>query len=86
MSRERLIWPACGEDEAPHPEGLRCECGAFLDWCGFGQDYSCDRCGREYNSGGQALAPRSQWGEETGETAADFDRGVSNPGRAFDED
>ncbi|MDF2534249.1 MAG: hypothetical protein K0R18_406 [Bacillales bacterium] len=25
-------------------------------------------CGVEYNGAGQALAPRSQWGEETGET------------------
>jgi hypothetical protein len=24
-------------------------------------------CGTEYNGGGQQLAPRSQWGEETGE-------------------
>jgi hypothetical protein len=29
-------------------------------------------CGRDYNWGGQLLAPRSQWGEETGETAADI--------------
>tara|TARA_R100000234_G_scaffold101521_1_gene70573 strand:+ start:3974 stop:4363 length:390 start_codon:yes stop_codon:yes gene_type:complete len=25
-------------------------------------------CGTEYNGSGQRLAPRSQWGEETGET------------------
>jgi len=29
-------------------------------------------CGIDYNSAGQELAPRSQWGEETGETAADI--------------
>lgn len=40
---------------------------------------------REYNSSGQMLAPREQWGEETGETAADYDRGFNDPGRAFDE-
>ena len=28
---------------------------------------SCDRCGTEYNGGGQQLAPRRFWGEETGE-------------------
>lgn len=28
----------------------------------------CDKCGTEYNGSGQMLAPRSQWGEETGET------------------
>jgi hypothetical protein len=27
----------------------------------------CDRCGTEYNGLGQRLAPREQWGEETGE-------------------
>lgn len=42
-----------------------CDCGAKVEldssWaneCG---------CGREYNGSGQLLAPRSQWGEETGE-------------------
>lgn len=29
-------------------------------------------CGRDYNSSGALLAQRSQWGEETGETAADI--------------
>jgi len=32
---------------------------------------TCPRCERDYNGSGQLLAPRSQWGEETGETAAD---------------
>ena len=32
---------------------------------------TCDICGRDYNSAGQELAPRSQWGEETGETWQD---------------
>lgn len=32
---------------------------------------SCD-CGRDYNSAGQELAPREQWGEETGETYSDL--------------
>lgn len=35
---------------------------------------TCD-CGADYNSAGQELAPRSQWGEETGETADDILRG-----------
>jgi hypothetical protein len=43
--------------------------------CGCGQEvhcYStwandCEGCGTEYNGGGQKLAPRSQWGAETGE-------------------
>lgn len=32
-------------------------------------------CGADYNMSGQVLAPRSQWGEETGETADDILRG-----------
>ena len=43
--------------------------------CGCGTEVYCDRswanecfsCGTEYNGVGQMLAPRSQWGEETGE-------------------
>jgi hypothetical protein len=33
------------------------------------QDFTntCDVCERDYNMSGQLLAPRSQWGEETGE-------------------
>ena len=30
------------------------------------------RCGADYNSSGQRLAPRSQWGEETFESVADI--------------
>ena len=50
------------------------------------QPWSCDKCGADYNSAAQLLAPRSQWGEETGETAMDYDIGVNNPERAFDLD
>lgn len=32
-----------------------------------GWSNTCEGCGTEYNGGGQRLAPRSQWGEETGE-------------------
>ena len=28
---------------------------------------TCTKCGADYNSSGQLLAPRYQWGEETGE-------------------
>lgn len=48
----------------------RCRCGRSLSLDAFTN--SCD-CGREYNFAGQELAPRSQWGEETGETAGDID-------------
>lgn len=45
-------------------------CGAWMACDGFTN--TCDRCGRDYNSSGQELAPRSQWGEETGESLADI--------------
>lgn len=46
---------------------FRCDCGRRLlmesAW-----STECRACGREYNGSGQLLAPRSQWGEETGES------------------
>ncbi|MFA7335127.1 MAG: hypothetical protein WC130_12670 [Kiritimatiellia bacterium] len=68
------------------PATMACHCGQILETNGPGQDVCCELCGAEFNSAGQSLAPRSQWGEETSETAADFDRGNANPDRAFDED
>ena len=41
-----------------------CECGRKVALEGFTNP--CD-CGRDYNMSGQMLAPREQWGEETGE-------------------
>lgn len=35
-------------------------------------DVECPHCGTEQTSGGQLLAPKSQWGEETGESLADI--------------
>lgn len=32
---------------------------------------TCD-CGADYNSSGQHLAPREQWGDDTGESVADI--------------
>jgi hypothetical protein len=53
------------------PAVLRCDCGAeVLLWDAFLE--TCGRCGRDYNGNGQLLAPRSQWGEETGESLADI--------------
>lgn len=51
--------PAIGECEC----GKQLQLDAFTNPCG---------CGREYNSSGSLLAPRDQWGEETGETLADI--------------
>ena len=48
-----------------------CKCGqevpCYSTWAN-----TCDGCGSEYNMGGQSLAPRERWGEETGETHLDF--------------
>ena len=43
-----------------------CLCGHQITLEAFTN--TCSECGRDYNSFGQELAPRSQWGEETGET------------------
>lgn len=47
-----------------------CACGCKVDLGGWTN--TCERCGRDYNSAGQELAPREQWGEETGESVADI--------------
>lgn len=48
----------------------KCYCGGLVTLEGFTN--TCDSCERDYNSGGQLLAPRSQWGEETGESLSDI--------------
>lgn len=47
-----------------------CDCGETVACTGFTN--TCERCGRDYNWNGTLLAPRSHWGEETGETEADI--------------
>lgn len=38
------------------------------EWITLGKfTNTCSQCNSDYNSGGQLLAPRHQWGEETGE-------------------
>lgn len=49
---------------------IRCDCGGTLDLEGFTN--TCPKCSADYNWNGQRLAPRSQWGEETGESLADI--------------
>lgn len=44
--------------------GMELRCGSFTN--------TCNRCHKDYSSSGQLLATRSQWGEETGETASDI--------------
>lgn len=47
------------------PASGRCHCGEDVELSRFTN--TCHRCGADYNGSGQELAPRSQWGEETGE-------------------
>lgn len=64
-----------------HPEiidirATRCFDYKYCDRCGervelIGFTNTCS-CGADYNRFGELLAPRSQWGEETGETVSDI--------------
>lgn len=81
-----IWWVEEMEQSGWEPGILQCDCDAEIELYRPGADVSCDKCGREYNSAGQLLAPRSQWGEETGEHASDYDRGFNNPESAFEED
>jgi hypothetical protein len=49
--------------------GRKVTCHAFTNTC---------ECGRDYNHAGQELAPRSQWGEETGETHSEILNSLSH--------
>lgn len=49
---------------------VTCDCGEVFTI--YSDPEACPRCGADYNLTGQRLAPRSQWGEETGETLADI--------------
>ena len=60
LRRERWYW---------EPAVLKCHCGREVQLESFTN--TCE-CGSDYNTSGQQLAPRSQWGEETGETADDI--------------
>lgn len=53
-----------------HAIGLCNHCNEEVVLSGFTN--TCDRCGTDYNGSGQELAPRSQWGEETGECLSDI--------------
>ena len=46
------------------PPIVTCTCGRKVECPNFTN--TCD-CGADYNFAGQLLAPRDQWGEETGE-------------------
>ena len=44
-------------------------CGEWMRCSNFTN--TCEHCHKDFNFAGQALAPRSQWGEETGEHWSD---------------
>jgi hypothetical protein len=48
---------------------LKCDCGRKVVCGGFTN--TC-HCGRDYNGSGHLLAPREQWGEETGKSLSDI--------------
>lgn len=52
------------------PKTIQCACGSSVACNGFTN--TCSGCGADYNMSGQLLASRSQWGEETGESADDI--------------
>lgn len=55
-------WPDSGKPRLVRV--VTCDCGDEI-WC-YDFTQTCS-CGVDYNMSGQRLAPRSQWGEETGE-------------------
>jgi hypothetical protein len=59
-----------------HTAEGRCECGRTVHLVSYFAN-PCP-CGREYNFDGQELAPRSQWGEETGESIQEMALGFCN--------
>lgn len=70
--RGRKIYPKGVEtfqSSYVEPAVGRCSCGREVFLEGFTN--TCE-CGLEYNSSGQELAPRSQWGWDTGEHPADI--------------
>jgi hypothetical protein len=60
MRRSRLT----GEMMEAERKEIRC-CGQWLRCDDF--TTTCPECGADYNMSGDLLAPRNQWGEETGE-------------------
>lgn len=61
--------PICGDSCRTIQRYGLCSCGEEIEFSRFTNTCS---CGADYNSSGQLLAPRSQWGEETGEDLSDI--------------
>lgn len=52
-------------------EYFKCDCGEWL-YTDRVHDVFCEKCHRDYNAYGQLLAPKEQWGEETGEHWSEY--------------
>jgi len=67
-SEERMNIPMVGMRTFKYSH---CECGAEIVLYDFTNYCDNEKCDFAYNLSGQRLAPRSHWGEETGEHPAD---------------
>jgi hypothetical protein len=67
VNDEGIVRHACGYWESAI--GICDNCGADVELDGF--TCTCE-CGADYNSSGQRLGPRENWGEETGESLSDI--------------
>jgi hypothetical protein len=67
--QRRRMETVCGHSMVAPAVG-KCDCGQHVELTGFTN--TCTRCQADYNGSGQRLAPREQWGEETGEHLADI--------------
>jgi hypothetical protein len=85
-NRQRRSWMEILKErsESGAPAVGKCACGRRVLLAGFTN--TCE-CGRDYNMNGTLLAPRSQWGEETGESVSDILRVDSMcPSRVWEDD
>ena len=48
---------------------IKCDCGQEVICSGFTNTCNCER---DYNMSGDLLAPRAQWGDDTGESVSDI--------------
>lgn len=53
------------------PGLIKCGCGELVE-LNMVMTNTCDECDTDYNSSGQMLAPREQWGWDTGESVSDI--------------
>jgi len=53
------------------PATMKCVCGEIV-YMDNVMTNTCGKCARDYSIGGSLLAPREQWGEETGESYSDI--------------